>query len=88
MDQPNQVMRNPRPPSLRYCYFSAFSAVAPRVIAQLREQVLGSFRLEATGLELMRQLNLWTWCCEFSVAASLHDCLDDDIKHGLVARAQ
>lgn len=74
--------------SPRYCYFSGFAAAAPRLIARLREQVLGSFRLDNSGVEAMGTLNLWTRCCEVSVAASVNDCLDEDLRHGLLDRRQ
>lgn len=54
----------------------------------LRPQVLGSFRLGPEEEGLMAQLNLWTRCCEFSVAASVHACLDASLTRGLAARAE
>ncbi len=71
--------------SPRYCYFSGFAAVAPRLIARLKEKLLGSFRLEAAEAALMGQLALWTRACECSVAAGVHDCLGEGLTHGLVA---
>jgi hypothetical protein len=49
-------------------------------------QVLGSFRLCPEGLQLMGQLQLWTRCCEVSVAACVVDCVDARLRHGLAAR--
>jgi len=72
--------------SPRYCYFSGFVAVAPRLIGRLKEQLLGSFLLGDEEAGLMEQLDLWTRCCEFSVAGSVHDCLEEGLRHGLVGR--
>lgn len=72
--------------SPKYCYFTGFAAVAPRLIAELKEQVLGNFKLTARHAEILEQLNLWTLCCESSVASSIQDCFDEGIKHQLTQR--
>jgi hypothetical protein len=48
--------------------------------------VLGSFRLAARQLEAMQQLQVWTRCCECSVAAAVHDSLDWDVREALSSR--
>jgi len=74
--------------SPKYCYFTGFAAVAPRLIAQLKEHVLGSFRLEAEQAAIMQQLDLWTLCCELSVASSIHDCFEGSMKQDVLNRLQ
>ena len=54
--------------------------------AELRERVLGSFRLAGRQLETMQQLQVWTRCCECSVAAAVHDSLDRDVREALSSR--
>eukprot|EP00877_Chromochloris_zofingiensis_P012234 jgi/Chrzof1/7264/Cz02g17030.t1 len=72
--------------SPKYCYFSGFAAVAPKLLTALKEEVLSNFRLTPAFAAIMQQLNLWTRCCEFSVAGSIHDCFDASIKHELEQR--
>lgn len=74
--------------SPKYCYFSGFAAEAPRLIADLKEQILGAFKLTARHAEILQQLNLWTMCCESSVASSIHDCFEEGIKHRLIQRLE
>ena len=42
--------------------------------------MLTHYSLEPAHVEMMAQLNIWTRCCEFSVANSVHDCLDEDVR--------
>ena len=74
--------------SPKYCYFSGFAASAPKPIAELKEHVLGSFKLGSRHAEILQQLNLWTLCCESSVASSIQDCFDEGLKHRLVQRLE
>ena len=34
----------------------------------------------------MDKLQLWTRCCEVSVAGSIHDCFGEELRHNLLAR--
>ncbi|KAF6259450.1 hypothetical protein COO60DRAFT_1010901 [Scenedesmus sp. NREL 46B-D3] len=76
--------------SPKYCYFSGFAAAAPRLLSQLKDLVLQTNCRPAgpRAVALLRQLDLWTLCCELSVAASVHDCFDHGLKHRLVERLQ
>lgn len=49
-------------------------------------QILSTYKLGKEQLDLMSQLNVWTRCCEFSVAASIHDCLDEDVRAAISKR--
>ncbi|KAI8469832.1 MAG: hypothetical protein J3K34DRAFT_511818 [Monoraphidium minutum] len=72
--------------SPRYNYFSGLAAAAPRLVAALKEQLLGSFRLGPGTAAALARLDLWARCCECSVAASVHDCLGEGVTRGLAAR--
>ncbi len=48
--------------------------------------MLSSFRLDARCLAILDALNTWTRCCEISVAASVHACLEDCLRGGLASR--
>jgi hypothetical protein len=74
--------------SPKYCYFSGFAAAAPRLVSELKDLVLQSNCRPAgpRALMVLRQLDLWTLCCELSVSASVHDCFDDALKHRLLER--
>ncbi|WIA30634.1 hypothetical protein OEZ86_000712 [Tetradesmus obliquus] len=74
--------------SPKYCYFSGFAAAAPRLVSELKDLVLHSNCRPAgpRAVAVLRQLDLWTLCCELSVAASVHDCFDDALKHRLLER--
>jgi hypothetical protein len=39
-------------------------------------------------IERMAQLQLWTRCCEVSVADSIHDCFSRDLIDNVLERAQ
>lgn len=47
-----------------------------------------NFRIGHRHLTLLRQLNLWTLCCELSVATGVHDCFEESMKHRLMQRLQ
>jgi hypothetical protein len=70
--------------SPRTCYFSGFAAVGPRLVSQLRRQVLGGGGgcLDGEGAGLLAQLGLWTQCCEVSAAAAVQDCLREGLEPG------
>ncbi|PNW76790.1 hypothetical protein CHLRE_11g476300v5 [Chlamydomonas reinhardtii] len=61
--------------SSKYNYFSGVAAAVPAVLAELREEVLASFRLNSRLLGLMQRLAVWTHSCEISVAAAVQDGL-------------
>jgi hypothetical protein len=65
--------------SPKYCYFSGFAATGPELIAELKEHVLSSSKLDARRSGIMQQLDMWTLACELSVAASIHDSLGNDV---------
>lgn len=55
----------------RYCYFGGFAISAPAALIKLRDAALSTFRLGSAELELLAQLNVWTRCCEYSVAEAV-----------------
>jgi hypothetical protein len=90
--QPSQDMHaSPAPVCLKHlaCFLNhRRTAGAPSwpIHSTPSAQVLGSFRLGTEGALLMGQLDLWTRCCEFSVAACVGDCLQEGLRHGLATR--
>ena len=73
--------------SPKYCYFSGFAAPTVRLLAGLREHVLNGERLQARHLAVMAQLNMWTRCCELSVAQSVAACCSPGLAEELLERA-
>jgi hypothetical protein len=73
--------------SPKYCYFSGFAAPTVRLLAGLREHVLSGQRLRPAHLAVMARLNMWTRCCELSVAQSVEACCRPGLGEELLARA-
>ncbi len=72
--------------SPKHCYFSGFAAPTVRLLAGLREQVLSGQRLKPAHLAVMARLNMWTRCCELSVAQSVEACCRPGLAEELLAR--
>lgn len=62
------------------CYFSSLATLAAPLLATLQDHVLSNFDMGPKQLEEMHRVAVWTRACEISVAAALHDCLDDGVK--------
>jgi hypothetical protein len=77
----NRVRRSLTSP--KYSYFSGFAAAAPGLVAELREHVLSSGKLDAARTSILQQLNMWALACELSVAASIHDSLGSSVQEVL-----
>jgi hypothetical protein len=60
---------------------------AVRLLAGLREYVLNGDRLKPPQLAVMAQLNMWTRCCELSVAQSVDACCRPGLAGELLGRA-
>jgi hypothetical protein len=67
------------------CPLHALRAV--RLLAGLREHVLNGDRLRPPQLAVMAQLNMWTRCCELSVAQSVDACCKPGLAEDMLARA-
>uniref|UniRef100_A0A7S3R0V0 Uncharacterized protein n=2 Tax=Dunaliella tertiolecta TaxID=3047 RepID=A0A7S3R0V0_DUNTE len=65
--------------SPRSCYFTGLLSIVPAMLAELADTALSEFTFDASHLAALDQLAVWTKACEVSVAAALHDCIDDDV---------
>ncbi|KAF5834760.1 hypothetical protein DUNSADRAFT_8448 [Dunaliella salina] len=65
--------------SPRSCYFTGLLSLVPAMLAELADAALSEFTFDASHLAALDQLAVWTKACEVSVAAALHDCIDDDV---------